>query len=126
MKYRIYQLKLAETTRDIRFISYQTLTEKGLQPDIKNYSLLYEGEKDGEGKTAIDILNELWAQFNCPDPVNTPKHLKGIFREPEEYMPKDFKGRSLSVSDVVVLEGEALYIDSFGYKKLVGFEKEVL
>ena len=42
--------------------------------------------------------------------------------------PKDFKGHSLSVSDVVVLhqngQDTAHYVDSFGYKEVPEFFKE--
>lgn len=124
MRYRIYQLKITEKTRDIRFISYQSLTDKGLQPDFKNYALMYEGETEPEGRAVPQILDDLWVQFNCTGPVRTPKHLKAIFREPKAYMLKDFKGHSLSISDIVVLGSEAYYVDGFGFKKLVKFEEE--
>jgi hypothetical protein len=36
--------------------------------------------------------------------------------------PSDFRGHSLSVSDVVYLDGKYYYCDSFGYKELTNFE----
>jgi hypothetical protein len=32
--------------------------------------------------------------------------------------PKDFRGHSLSVSDIVQMEDEFYYCDSFGWKKI--------
>lgn len=48
----------------------------------------------------------------------TNKSLDGVFSEFNINHPQDFKGHSLSVSDVVVIDGKAWYCDSVGWKEI--------
>lgn len=52
-----------------------------------------------------------------------------VFNIPE-YMPRDFTGHSLSVSDIIGLRKGALmeyyYVDSIGFVKLEGFENRIV
>ncbi len=99
--FSIYQLKDTDTTKDLRFISYDKLTsmEKGV--DSANYEHIYIGIL-----TEDMSLDDIYFRFN----VNHPK---------------DYKGHSLSVSDVVVLNVNgsktAYYVDIAGFKKLSEF-----
>ena len=99
--FSIYQIKGEEETRDLRFEPYDRLTATGHRVDPKNYALVYSAEL-----TPGTSLEDIYTRFN----INHPK---------------DFKGHSLSVSDVVVLHQNgrdtAHYVDSFGYKDVPEF-----
>ena len=88
----------------MRFEPYDRLTATGHRVDPKNYALVYSAEL-----TPGTSLEDIYTRFNIDH-------------------PKDFKGHSLSVSDVVVLhqngQDTAHYVDSFGYKDVPEFFKE--
>ena len=93
--FSIYQLKRGDETRDLRFEPYDRLTAAGHTVDPANYDLIYSA------------------------PLVPGTSLKDIFTRFNIDHPKDFKGHSLSVSDVVVLhqngQDTAHYVDSIGY-----------
>ena len=102
--FSIYQIKGGDETRDLRFEPYDRLTATGHRVDPKNYALVYSAEL-----TPGTSLEDIYTRFNIDH-------------------PKDFKGHSLSVSDVVVLhqngQDTAHYVESFGYKEVPEFFKE--
>ena len=102
--FSIFQIKGGDETRDLRFEPYDRLTATGHRVDPKNYALVYSVEL-----TPGTSLEDIYTRFNIDH-------------------PKDFKGHSLSVSDVVVLhqngQDTAHYVDSFGYKEVPEFFKE--
>lgn len=105
--YRIYQLKSDEKYHGIRFEDRATLQKSGIQLGINDYNLVYEGNfNDVEGDSFDDKLNTLYDRFN--------------FEQPE-----DFKGRSLSVSDVITIKNSknesAYYVDSIGFTDIPEF-----
>lgn len=103
--FEIYQIKGGDETRDYRFESYEGLQKHGLKPDFKNYDKVYTGD--------VSIL-----------PVNSGTmgaKLEAVFEKFNIDHPADFKGHSLSVSDVVVMDDKAYYVDSFGFKPLEEF-----
>ena len=99
--FSIYQIKGGDETRDLRFEPYDRLTATGHRVDAKNYTLVYSAEL-----TPGTSFEDIYTRFNIDH-------------------PKDFKGHSLSVSDVVVLHQNgqdiAHYVDSFGYKEVPEF-----
>ena len=99
--FSIYQIKGGDETRDLCFEPYDRLTATGHRVDPKNYTLIYSAEL-----TPGTSLEDIYTRFNIDH-------------------PKDFKGHSLSVSDVVVLhqngQDTAHYVDSFGYKEVPEF-----
>ena len=99
--FSIYQLKRGDETRDLRFEPYDRLIATGHSVDAANYDLIYTAEL-----TPDMTLGSIWETFNIDH-------------------PKDFKGHSLSVSDVVVLhqngQDTAHYVDSIGYKQVPEF-----
>ncbi|MCR5143211.1 MAG: DUF3849 domain-containing protein, partial [Ruminococcus sp.] len=104
--FEIYQLKTSAETRDIRFISLDNLVEQGKSPDISTYDKVYEGdftEFEQAGGTIGKQLEAVYTKFNMN-------------------RPDDFKGHSLSVSDVVVAKEKAYYVDTFGFKELKAFK----
>jgi antirestriction protein ArdC len=99
--FSIYQLRGGDETRDFRFEPYDRLLAAGLAVEAANYNLIYTAEL-----TPGTSLEDIYTRFNIDH-------------------PKDFKGHSLSVSDVVVLhqngQDTAHYVDSFGYKEVPEF-----
>lgn len=115
-KYGIYQLKPNPELDSLRFEGTESLKRMGITKDnfdaIKpeNYTLLYVGElselqKETQGAT----LEAIFEKFNLDH-------------------PEDFRGHSLSVSDIVVLhqngQNTAHFVDSFGYTEIPDFLRE--
>ena len=102
--FSIYQIKGGDETRDFRFEPYDRLQAAGNVVDRANYELVYFAPL-APGTS----LEDIYTRFNIDH-------------------PKDFKGHSLSVSDVVVLHQDgqdaAHYVDSFGYKEVTEFLQE--
>ena len=102
--FSIYQIKGGDETRDFRFEPYDRLQAAGNVVDRANYELVYSAPL-APGTS----LEDIYTRFNIDH-------------------PKDFKGHSLSVSDVVVLHQDgqdtAHYVDSFGYKSVPEFLQE--
>lgn len=104
-QFGIYQLKDIPETRDIRFMNVDYLESKGISLTRKNYDLVYTAPLE-EGTS----LEDIYIRFN----INHPE---------------DFKGHSLSVSDVVVLhqngENTSHYVDFIGYREVPEFTREL-
>ena len=81
--FAIYQLRDNDDTAQLRFMNAEYLEKKGLSIEKGNYAAVYAGNLDRRGDTQ-DRLDELYETFNL--------------RRPE-----DFRGHSLSVSDIVAL-----------------------
>lgn len=100
--FSIYQLKNSPDLRDFRFLSLSQLPAGVCSVNPANYDFVYTAPL-AESATLEDIYEE----FNL-------NH------------PKDFTGRSLSVSDIVVLhqngKDSAYYVDSIGFKVLPEFQ----
>ena len=95
MKFKLYQIKDVENC-SYSFLGFKDAKQTGFTLD--DYEVVYEGEV----KIKPDVhamLETIFYIFNC--------------RRPE-----DFKGRSMSISDVVELNGKAYYCDSFGFKEI--------
>ena len=121
-KYGIYQLKDNPELRDFHFAGIEALKSRGIIKDnldaIKpeNYNLVYVGELSELSKDFIrlqtqgDKLEALYEKFNIDHPA-------------------DYKGHSLSVSDIVVLhengENSAHFVDSVGFTMLPDFLREM-
>ena len=94
-----------DDTARLHYMNSEYLEKKGLSAQKENYAAVYAGNLDRRGDTQ-DKLNELYETFNI--------------RRPE-----DFRGHSLSVSDIVALKQNGVvschYVDSWGFKELPGF-----
>ena len=102
----IYQLLSDENLRDYQFPPMQELQNMGHAVERQHYEPIYAMTVPGtESK---------------PDKI-----LEGVFHTFNMNRPDDFRGHSLSVSDIVALKmnGEVSfhYVDSFGFHKLDGF-----
>ena len=100
--FAIYQLKNGEKLRDYRFEGLNRLQDVGLSVDHDNYELIYTAPLTDFNGNQNHTLNKLYEQFNINHPA-------------------DFKGHSLSVSDIIALKVNGVvssyYVDSFGFKE---------
>ena len=112
-KYGIYQLKHNLELDHLRFEGTESLKRMGITKDnfdvIKpeNYELIYVGElSELQEQTQGKTLEAIYEQFNIAH-------------------PEDYRGHSLSVSDIVVLhqngKNSAHFVDSFGFTRLPDF-----
>lgn len=103
--YAILQLRHSDETLYERFSSMRELGRMGITPDIDHYEVVYVGELTKQGDQ-IDVLEEMFTKFNID-------------------RPEDFKGHSLSVSDIVALKVGGVvschYVDSIGFAELPDF-----
>ena len=100
-KYAIFQVKRGEEYSRLSFNSWNELKKFNIPFDKNNYEEVYGGyvsdvsRSQGRGV----ILDNIYTKFNID-------------------RPEDFRGHSLSVGDVIVLEdsnvSSAFYVDSFG------------
>ena len=102
--FSIYQIKGGDETRDFRFEPYDRLQAAANVVDRANYELVYSAPLAPETS-----LEDIYTCFNIDH-------------------PKDFKGHSLSVSDVVVLHQDgqdaAHFVDSVGFREVPEFLQE--
>lgn len=112
-KYGIYQLKHNPELDHLRFEGTESLKRMGITKDnfdaIKpeNYELIYVGNlSELQEQTQGETLEAIYEKFNIAH-------------------PEDYRGHSLSVSDIVVLhqygENSAHFVDSFGFTGLPDF-----
>ena len=106
-EYKIYQLKNSPENHAIRFEEYALAEKYGEPAKPENYDLVYTGSLDDFEDS--NKLEAIYTKFNLD-------------------RPEDFKGHSLSVSDIIVMNNEANYVDSYGFvdvsDKFMGKEKE--
>ena len=99
--FSIYQLKSGNETLDYRFEPLDAIRNNGLSVKPENYEQVYTAPL-----TEKDSLESIYTRFN----INRPA---------------DFKGHSLSVSDIVVLHQDgkdtAHYCDRFGFSQVPEF-----
>ena len=99
--YCIYQLKQGDEMHDYCFASMSELQQRGLVVTSENYEKVYEAPK-----TESDTLDSIYYKFNMEHPA-------------------DFRGHSLSVSDVIVFHENGVdtahYVDSFGFTAVPEF-----
>ena len=99
--FSIYQLKSGNETLDYRFEPLDAIRNNGLSVKPENYEQVYTAPL-----TEKDNLESIYTRFNIDHPA-------------------DFKGHSLSVSDIVVLHQDgkdtAHYCDRFGFSQVPEF-----
>lgn len=99
--FSIYQLKSGNETLDYRFEPLDAIRNNGLSVKPENYEQVYTAPL-----TEKDSLESIYTRFNIDRPA-------------------DFKGHSLSVSDIVVLHQDgkdtAHYCDRFGFFQVPEF-----
>ena len=97
-RYGIYQLGDSEKARDYRFMGFDYIEKQGIKIVKDDYNLIYSAPL-----YPVDTLDAIYEKFNIMHPA-------------------DFKGHSLSVSDVIVIQEEgkvsAHFVDRFGFREL--------
>lgn len=100
-QFAVYQLKNIPENRQIRFRPYSVLREKKIQVRHKDYEQVYLGRMQPEDT------------------------LEGIRKRFDRHLPRTFKGHSISVSDVLVLNKEGVvtsyYVEKNGFTVIEGF-----
>ena len=103
----IYQIRRGCELDAYRFMNYDYLQSKGVTPERGGYDAIYTGGfmDYGNARTNLDMI---YQRFNVDHPA-------------------DFKGHSLSVSDIVALKQNGVvschYVDSIGFRELPNFLK---
>lgn len=104
--YCIYQLKLNDETARWLFMSSDYLREHDMEPAYEDYDAVYSGNLPESIDSRTRMLDELFMKFNAD-------------------RPQDFTGRSLSVSDIIILKVRdamtAHYVDTIGFAPAWGF-----
>lgn len=103
----IYQLPDNDdkALRHIRFLPYSLIKKSGIILNYQMYEPIYIGEINSiktETNDIIELAEAIYVRFNGD-------------------IPDNFKGHSLSVSDVIVIHGRAFYVDSIGFVELEDF-----
>ena len=100
-RYGIYQIEHGARADDFKFTRKAEFDRQGIKVLREDYKLVYSGMM-GEG----DSLDSIYEKFNME-------------------RPEDFKGHSLSVSDIVVIHEDgkntAYFVDSFGFQEIQDF-----
>lgn len=100
----IYQLNDTKEASEMRFMRLEYIQKSNLSIDIGKYNEIYTCPMKGG-----ESLEDVFARFNVDRPA-------------------DFKGHSLSVSDVVSIrengKDTAYFIDCFGFKEIPDFFKD--
>lgn len=106
-KFQIYQLPGGEKYHGVRFEGLERLKAEGVQLNKDDYELVYEG-----------IVGEFRGNAT----------IEGIFTQFNTNHPENFRGHSLSVSDVIVISVDgkdtAYFCDSFGFTEMPEFFRE--
>ena len=107
-KIEIYQLKPDIRNRSVWWQSLANFSAVKGSPKAADYDRVYECTRAAlsiPGSDTVTVLEHVFRVFNIDKPA-------------------DFKGHSLSVSDVVVLDGAAYYVDVYGFKRIENFKEE--
>lgn len=105
-EYEILQLKDDTELAVKRFMNLEWLQEHGMKPEREDYVSVYKGALlSHRGFDPIEFAEFIFEEFNKPP-----------------FPPKGYSGHSLSVSDVIIIQGDsgeiALYCNSVGFKQL--------
>lgn len=88
---RIYQLPVENKAK---FMGLEFVTENNIMPKLEDYNKVYEYEAEDEV-----ALDDIYRKFNIAHPA-------------------DFTGHSLSVSDIVEVDGKYYYCDDYGWEEV--------
>ena len=105
--YAILQLRRIPETFDVSFESLERIRRMGTEPNFDHYEVVYFDKLPPYTNQSV-MLEQLYMKFNIDHPA-------------------DFRGHSLSVSDIVALKTAGVlschYVDSFGFQELPDFMK---
>lgn len=100
----IYQIRDdINDKRDLSFMNYASITKLigNIKRQLTNYyTKIYELEYESKDSVTDDtILSELFYKFNME-------------------RPEDFRGHSMSVSDIVAIDDKLYFCDSYGWQDI--------
>lgn len=105
VNYDLYQIKRGEEHFDLLFTNMSMIQKLKLKIEQSHYDKVYSGSVDGKVSTG-EVLESLFVKFNLE-------------------FPADYRARSMSVSDVVVLHEDgvdkAYFCDSIGFVEVPQF-----
>lgn len=96
MKIKIYQIPEGKDRRNLMFRNYENAQSRG-GVDLAEYDLVFDGEVEAKN------LETVYCLFNQ-----------------RSLIPRDYRGRSLSVSDIVETAEGFFFCDSVGFVKIRG------
>ncbi len=95
--YRIYQMN--DEPENLKFRSYEEFEKAGyVKPPAEDYRLVYEGVMPTD-PPVLRMLEKLYVLFN-------------------QNHPHDFKGHSMSISDVIEISGRYYFCDRVGFREV--------
>lgn len=99
MKYTIFQVdRQKDPKRLVIFADLEWIKECNIKLTLDYYTSVYEGETN-VSEDVMETLEELFERFNRRHPL-------------------DYKGRSMSTSDIVKLGERYYFCDSFGWEEV--------
>ena len=99
INFDIYQLKEIPENHGYYFSSLEWIAKYNMKVELSRYNKIYEGSTENT-KDIINILENIYRWSN------TTIH------------PNDYKGHSISVSDIIKINDEYWYCDNMGWEKL--------
>lgn len=96
----IYQVDMSKPTgAKIMFRSLKSIKKEGTSLTLDAYKKVYEGDFEENTKSNLPVTEQLFMKFNLS-------------------RPKDFKGHSLSISDIIVIDGQQYFCDEYCFKSI--------
>ena len=102
--YSVFQIKHSEECRRTKFVPLGELKNKGVKLAMSMYDKVYDGKVEDTGETSRTLEN-IYVALN-------------VGKKPEGY-----RGHSLSISDLVLMDGVYYYVDIIGFKEIRFDEK---
>ena len=101
MKYAIYQINTERDKGRLLFTNYENVMKRAGRIPMEIYDKVHEGETKPVRNDDERTLEALYMEFNC-----------------YRHQHPEFRGRSLSVSDVVELPSGLWFCNSCGWQKV--------
>lgn len=98
--FEIYQVDKSQPLgARIMFRSLDTIQEEGTPLTLDAYKKVYEGDIERKTDSTLPLTEQIYVMFNLS-------------------RPKDFKGHSLSVSDIIVIDNQQYFCDDYGFRPI--------
>ena len=107
---KIYQIKDINTS--YCFCGWGKQTEHDF--NVNDYECVFETKEN-----STEDLEEIFTIFNYSEYANKERH-----KEKYKWV-RNYKGRSLSVSDIVEIDGRFFYCDTVGWQKLPAIKTSI-
>ena len=104
--YSVFQIKRTEECRRSKFVPLGELKNKGVELAMSMYDKVYDGKIEDTGDLDRTLEN-IFYNLNVG------------------HKPEGYRGHSLSISDLVLMDGVYYYVDIIGFKKIDFDEKTV-